>query len=63
MALEDAGAEELIVCGWDEVFILAYQQMAPPNWWSEHLRFLHPSGEYHVAGEHFYKARWNVPSH
>jgi hypothetical protein len=40
---------------------LVYQMRDPPNWWSERLRFLHPCGEYHVPGEHFYKARWNVP--
>ncbi len=29
-------------------------------WWSDTLHFLNPQDEYHIADEHFYKARWNI---
>jgi len=28
------------------------------QWWSENLQLLSPDGTSHLAGEHFYKARW-----
>jgi hypothetical protein len=40
---------------------LAYVQAEGKNWWAERIHFLHPPATLHVAGEHFYKARWNVP--
>lgn len=39
---------------------VAYVQAEGDNWWAERIRFLNPSGFVHVAGEHFYKARWNI---
>ena len=41
---------------------LAYVQAEGDHWWAERVHFLHPESVYHVPGEHFYKARWNVPS-
>lgn len=39
---------------------LAYVQAEGKNWWAERIHFLNPPATLHVAGEHFYKARWNV---
>ena len=39
---------------------IAYVQ-AESSWWAERIHFLNPGGTLHVPGEHFYKARWNVP--
>jgi len=41
---------------------IAYVQMESPNWWAQRIHFLNPARSLHVAGEHFYKARWNVPT-
>jgi hypothetical protein len=40
---------------------IAYVQAEGKNWWAERIHFLSPPGMVHVAGEHFYKARWNAP--
>jgi hypothetical protein len=40
---------------------IAYVQAEGKNWWGERIHFLRPPGMVHVAGEHFYKARWNAP--
>lgn len=37
---------------------IAYVQAEGKNWWAERIHFLRPAGLLHVAGEHFYKARW-----
>jgi hypothetical protein len=39
---------------------LVYVQGEGGHWWSEHVHFLHPEHILHFAGEHFYKARWNM---
>ena len=39
---------------------IAYVQAEGKNWWAERIHFLRPDGLLHAAGEHFYKARWNV---
>lgn len=41
---------------------IAYVQAEGENWWAERIHFVNPGGFLHVAGEHFYKARWNVVS-
>lgn len=41
---------------------IAYVQAEGKNWWAERIHFLNPPGTLHVPGEHFYKARWNVPT-
>lgn len=41
---------------------IAYVQAEGKDWWAERIHFLHPPGTIHTAGEHFYKARWNIPS-
>lgn len=38
-----------------------YVQAEGENWWAERIHFLRPPGVMHIPGEHFYKARWNVP--
>ena len=40
---------------------IAYVQAEGKNWWAERIHFLQPAGMIHVGGEHFYKARWNLP--
>jgi hypothetical protein len=40
---------------------IAYVQAEGENWWAERIHFLKPAGTLRVPGEHFYKARWNVP--
>ena len=40
---------------------IAYVQAEGENWWAERIHLLHPARTVHVAGEHFYKARWNIP--
>jgi Family of unknown function (DUF6528) len=39
---------------------IAYVQAEGENWWAERIHFVNPGGFLHMAGEHFYKARWNV---
>lgn len=39
---------------------VAYVQAEGKNWWAERIHFLRPADSLHVAGEHFYKARWSV---
>jgi hypothetical protein len=39
---------------------LAYVQAEGDNWWAERIHFRQPAGDIHVAGEHFYKVRWNL---
>jgi len=39
---------------------IAFVQAEGENWWAERIHFLNPPGVHHVAGEHFYKIRWNV---
>jgi hypothetical protein len=39
---------------------IAFVQAEGENWWAERIHFLNPPGVHHVAGEHFYKTRWNV---
>lgn len=41
---------------------IAYVQAEGDNWWAERIHFLKPAGFIRVAGEHFYKARWNTPA-
>ena len=41
---------------------IAYVQAEGKNWWAERVHFLGPAGMIHIGGEHFYKARWNIPS-
>jgi Family of unknown function (DUF6528) len=37
---------------------LAYTQAERPEWWTSHIRFRHPDGDVHLAGERLYKVRW-----
>jgi hypothetical protein len=37
---------------------LAYTQAERPEWWTSHIRFLHPQGDVHLVGERIYKVRW-----
>ena len=37
---------------------LAYTQAETPDWWTSHIRFRHPDGDIHLAGERLYKVRW-----
>ncbi len=37
---------------------LAYTQADSPEWWTSRIRFRHPDGEVHLAGERLYKIRW-----
>ena len=39
---------------------IAFVQAEGENWWAERIHFLNPPGVHHVAGEHFYKTRWNA---
>ena len=39
---------------------LAYVQAEGDNWWADRIHFRQPAGVMHVAGEHFYKVRWNL---
>ena len=39
---------------------IVYIQGEGGHWWAERLHFLNPEDTYHVPGEHFSKARWNV---
>ncbi len=41
---------------------IVYVQGEGEHWWAERLHFLNPEDTYHVAGGHFYKARWNIRS-
>lgn len=41
---------------------IAFVQADRPNWWSERIRLLDPSGSLSFTGEQFYKVRWNVAS-
>ena len=41
---------------------IAYVQAEGENWWAERIHLLDPAGMIHIGGEHFYKARWNVPT-
>jgi hypothetical protein len=37
---------------------LAYTQAERPEWWTSHIRFLHPHRDVHLVGERIYKVRW-----
>ena len=37
---------------------LAFTQAETPEWWTSHIRFRHPDGDIHLAGEKMYKVRW-----
>lgn len=39
-----------------------YVQADEPNWWTQCLRFLYPDQTLCTPGEHYYKARWNIPA-
>ncbi|MGE5558201.1 MAG: DUF6528 family protein [Bacillota bacterium] len=39
---------------------IAFVQADTPNWWSEKIRFLNPSGALALPGRNLYKARWCV---
>ena len=39
---------------------IAYTQAEEPNWWTERVRLLSPTGSVSFANEQFYKVRWNV---
>jgi hypothetical protein len=38
---------------------LAYVRAESPNWWSDDIHLLDPSGKVTLPGERIYKARWN----